>query len=142
MTRPLALAACLMALAGPALSDPTELSETGSCPGCDLSKAGFADQALVGANLTGAILEDGDFSTSNLFLAQLDDARADRVNFRNASLKATTFVGASLRGADFRGADLSGARLKDADITDARFDGAILCNTVMPDGELSRDSCQ
>lgn len=142
MTRPLALAACLMALASPALSDSTELSDTGSCPGCDLTEAAFAGQSLVGANLIGATLEDSDFSTTDLFLAQLDEARADRINPRDASLKAATFVGASLRNADFRGADLSGARLKDADITNARFDGAILCNTVMPEGELSRETCQ
>ena len=41
----------------------------------------------------------------------------------------------------FFGADLSNANLKGAHILGTKFNGAILCNTTMPDGHVEYSGC-
>mgnify|MGYP000692773318 CR=1 FL=1 len=48
---------------------------------------------------------------------------------------------ADLRGANLFGADLGGANLRDANLDFAYMNGAILCNTTMPDGSVIYSGC-
>ena len=50
-------------------------------------------------------------------------------------------AGADLAGADLRGADLSAANLSEATLPFAYVNGAILCNTTMPDGSVIYSGC-
>ncbi len=62
-------------------------------------------------------------------------------------LRRTNFRGADLAGADFRGTDLGGACFVGANLEGATLgpsvdlDGAIFCNTVMPDGRINSSGC-
>lgn len=68
----------------------TQLRETRSCPGCDLSNA------------------------------QLSGLRVELANLRDAVLTGAVLYKATLRGADLTGATLTGANLTGADLTGAR----------------------
>ncbi|MDA9250029.1 pentapeptide repeat-containing protein [bacterium] len=46
-----------------------------------------------------------------------------------------------LSGADLSGADLSGANLSEAILRYTYMNGAILCNTTMPDGSVIYSGC-
>ena len=50
-------------------------------------------------------------------------------------------VGCELSKANLRFADLSGANLSGADLSLALINGAILCNTTMPDGSVLYSGC-
>ena len=65
---------------------------------------------------------------------------------RQAVGVALRFVGANLsnsdlRGTVFLGADLSNANLKGAHTLGTKFNGAILCNTTMPEGHVEYSGC-
>ena len=59
----------------------------------------------------------------------------------NADMSRADLHGADLFGANLSGADLSGANLKDANLSYAYMNGAILCNTIMPDGSVIYSGC-
>ena len=65
----------------------------------------------------------------------------DTGNCEECDLWGANLEGANLKGADLRGADLSGAYLKDATLNYAKMNGAILCNTTMPDGSVIYSGC-
>ena len=50
-------------------------------------------------------------------------------------------VKCDLSGAHLRSINLKGANLKGAVLVDARMYGAILCNTIMPDGSIDNSGC-
>ncbi|KKI99744.1 pentapeptide repeat-containing protein [Prochlorothrix hollandica] len=90
-----------------------QLLADGSCPQCNLRRAG-----LVLADLEQANLEQADLAGSNLSRANLAGA-----NLRGANLQGVSLVGANLMGADLKDADLSGADLRDAYVIGAILDG-------------------
>jgi hypothetical protein len=67
---------------------------------------------------------------------------------RGANLRGANFANADLAGADLRGASLRDACLLNANLTGATIDGttslegAIFCNTTMPDGSTRDSGCQ
>jgi len=94
--------------------DPAHLKrlmETNECKGCELYNAN-----LLGAKLRGAILVEAILASADL---------------RNAILREANITGANLGGADLTGANL----------TRAYMNGAILCNTTMPDGSVIYSGC-
>ena len=55
-------------------------------------------------------------------------------------------VHCDLSGASLTGANLNGANLRDADLSEATLpfaymNGALLCNTIMPDGSVIYSGC-
>lgn len=76
----------------------------------------FADTSLVGADLTGATLNDADFSESNLMLATLTDVTAIHADFGGANLEGAVFTNADLRRANLAGVCSHGAVFTDVHI--------------------------
>ena len=92
-------------------------------------------------------VRDGtDLSNSNFHGANFSNARLVQVVFNStdlgeANLRDADLETASLYQADLRGADLTGANLKLADMDEAQTEGAIFCNTRMPDGTTNNSGC-
>lgn len=101
------------------------LPGTRSCPhpkaGQNLSKCDFTNADLRGANLRGANLSGAHFGAADLCSADL----------RGANLHKTDFSQAVLTRVDFRAANLATATLE----------GAIFCQTRMPNGALDNRHC-
>ena len=57
------------------------------------------------------------------------------------NLKGANLEGASLKGAILIGTDLSYSNLLKANLSSAFIRSTNLCNTVMPDGLVSKDGC-
>ena len=105
-------------------ADPDDLQrlvDTNSCVECNLAITFLIAADLSRANLRG----------SDLYSAVLSNADMSRADLH----------GADLFGANLSGADLSGANLKDANLSYAYMNGAILCNTIMPDGSVIYSGC-
>lgn len=64
---------------------------------------------------------------ANLEGANLSNAKAQFVDFREANLKHAAVVGALLQGADFRKANLQHADFSDSELKGANLAGANLC---------------
>jgi uncharacterized protein YjbI with pentapeptide repeats len=88
--------------------------------------------------------------------ADLTDTNLNNLDLRYVSFWHTNLTSAQLKGADLRYANLSksnleGANLNGANLSDANLDGAVLdkasmkgtrfCNTIMPNGKVSNDTC-
>ncbi|MBM3945265.1 MAG: pentapeptide repeat-containing protein, partial [SAR202 cluster bacterium] len=103
------------------------------CQGADLRGAhlGFranSTGAGIRIRLKGANFQNADFTGADLYNADFTSA-----DLRGANLTDTNIAGANMYQADLRGANLTGADLSFADLEDAKLDGAIYCNTIMPD---------
>jgi uncharacterized protein YjbI with pentapeptide repeats len=139
-----ALAACLFAIAAPALAQ-TPISTAGpitnqaerdvtaervrggaSCAGCDLFQINLAYSDLAGR----------DFSGSRIRQADLTVVTADRADFHGSNLSLTNFFGARLTGADLRNTNLEGANLVGAYLGGARMDGAALDGANIAGAEM------
>jgi len=106
----------------------------------------FTNTNLSKANLEGSFLSKAKLNGTNLEKANLSGVRLGysyltRVNLRGANLSR-----ARLAKAQFKDVDLRGANLKEADLTSVHFrstkmDGAIFCNTKMPDGSINDSGC-
>ena len=59
---------------------------------------------------------------------------------RRATLTNADLVGANLSDSDLRGT-VSNANLKGAHTLGTKFNGAILCNTTMPEGHVEYSGC-
>ena len=62
-------------------------------------------------------------------------------NLRSANMKDIDLYLADLTGADLTGADLTNSNLSFANLRGSDMEGAILCNTLMPDGGTANESC-
>jgi uncharacterized protein YjbI with pentapeptide repeats len=62
-------------------------------------------------------------------------------NLTDANLAGARLMGANLSGANLIGANLDGANLSGANLSSSQMRGAILCNTIMPDGSLIYSGC-
>jgi uncharacterized protein YjbI with pentapeptide repeats len=75
----------------------------------------------------------------------------ENASFENGVLSFVNFSGANLRNANFHNALLTGAIFSSSDLTGANFSlaylereqlsQAILCNTTLPNGEISNRDC-
>jgi uncharacterized protein YjbI with pentapeptide repeats len=91
--------------------------------------------------LTGARLEDRNFSGINFLKANLSGANLARARFKGANLRYTDFSGCDLTNADFEDADVMLADLTGADLSgssglsrDQIEDALTDETTVLPDG--------
>jgi uncharacterized protein YjbI with pentapeptide repeats len=86
----------------------------------------------------GVVAKGCDFSGSTTF-RDLDASGGifSGSNFSNADLSGADFQGALLDGACLVGADLHKAHLD----TSTLLEGAIFCNTIMPDGSINDTGC-
>jgi len=111
------------------------------CLGADLRGAAlgfrsFSFGAGIRIKLMGANFQDADFTGADLFNADFTSADLRRANLTDAEV-----AGANLYQADLRGANLTGADLSFADLEEAQLDGAIFCNTTMPDATVNNQGC-
>jgi hypothetical protein len=90
---------------------------------------------VLGQNGNG---ENCDFSGSTAF--QGADLRF--ANLAGANLSNINAMNADLRGANLRGACIVESVLFEAQLGTAKLDGAIFCNTVMPDGTINTSGCE
>ena len=118
----------------------------------DLRRANFSNMYMLTTNLQGADLRGADLS--HTFFTRSSNFRD--ADLRGANLHDVWFTDADLRGADLRGTNvglittLEGADLRGAKV-DASFYrkvladqpyGICLSNTILPNGDMIRDSCE
>jgi uncharacterized protein YjbI with pentapeptide repeats len=104
--------------------------------GIDLSMADLSEANLFGAKLIGAKLSKSKFIGANLIGADLSKADLSEANLSRAQLIASKLIGADLSNANLYEAEtLSKVQLK------LVLDQAKLCNTTLPDGEVSNRDC-
>ena len=70
-----------------------------------------------------------------------DTNKCLRCDLTGAYMLGADLKGANLRGANLEDADLGGAYLMDVNLGYAYLNGAILCNTTMPDGSVIYSGC-
>jgi hypothetical protein len=122
--------------------------------GADLRDADLSEANLSMAELGGATLNAANLANANLYGVKMADADlkfADLsgADLRDANLPSANMMGANLSGADLTGADLTSANLANANFTGANLtnatvgpselNGAILRNTLCPDGKTNSD---
>jgi uncharacterized protein YjbI with pentapeptide repeats len=98
-----------------------------------LQESDFTKSELKNASLYDAILRDINLTEADLSNARMLNIDARRASFKNANLKKTDFQDANLSYVDLTQADLSGAillhtKLVKANMTDVILDGAIVDN--------------
>ena len=64
-----------------------------------------------------------------------------RATLTNADLVGANLSDSDLRGTVFLGTELSNANLKGAHTLGTKFNGALLCNTTMPEGHVEYSGC-
>jgi uncharacterized protein YjbI with pentapeptide repeats len=101
------------------------------------SKKSLKNTYLNGATLRGANIKNATFSDASLVEANLSNA-----DLSNTLLHDSNLEKANLRNANLRKVNLSGANLKNAKfLKRANLEGAIFCETTMPNGEVNNESC-
>lgn len=100
------------------------------------TKTVWKEMQMEGADLSGRMLEWGEFTSVSFRNADFTGCRLSNSRFRDCDLEGARFCGADLRGADlrgcslrntdFRGADIRLATLENADLTGARMDETTL----------------
>ena len=101
--------------------DLQKLKDTNECFGCDLFMTYLGGAVLSRAFLSKAVLSRADLSGADL---------------SGAVLMEVDLIQANLNEANLTGANLTGANL-----SYATMNGAILCNTTMPDGSVIYSGC-
>lgn len=97
----------------------------------DLRECKMAGSDAATFDLSGALMEKGDFSKTNFKEAQLSkvyapNAKFDGADFSNGVVDRAYFNGASFKGAIFNNAVLSGTTFENADLTDTDWSDAYL----------------
>ncbi len=118
-----------------------EIGAGAQCEGADFEGKDLAAEQIhmglgEGVDLSGANLRFANLKGVNLLLADLSEADLTGADLTGANLNNVNFKDAVLRDADLTDANLSWAILKDADM-----EGAIMCNTLMPDGGTANSGC-
>jgi len=99
------------------------LKTTKECRMCWLRRS-----ELSGLDLRSAILEGAELSGTDLNAANLADANLRFARMRRADLATVVSL---------QGADLSYADLRESNVLSAVLKTAVLCNTILPSGEVS-----
>ncbi len=143
-------------------SSTSQLLQSKSCKGCDLSNANLSGVDLSGANLNGANLSNADLSNTNLtgtdltganlYLVKLGNstltnaklsnsnltgAKAEQANLSNANLSDATLSYAALNGANLSGADLSRIKGSDVNLNGANLSGTNLTQANLRNADLT-----
>ena len=90
---------------------PREVKGYSIEPGISVGEIDLSRANLVGAALSGAVLQNGDFSGAFLMNADLEDANFQNSNFKGATLSKANLKNAVFWGANFSGVNLSGSAL-------------------------------
>jgi uncharacterized protein YjbI with pentapeptide repeats len=104
--------------------------ETGSCEGCDLSRAGFYGMRLVNANLKGANLSGTRFEQCVLDGANLTGASLEKATVRYTQAKGATLTRANLGETLFLEVNLSRASLSRAYLNEASWTNVVADNST------------
>lgn len=113
----------------------------GNFAGANLFAGSFSSANAFASGLQAANLYAAKFDEANLYESDLREANLFKTDLRNANLYRADLTGANLFGADLAGANLFGANLTGANVIKANVEEALLCNTTMPDGNLSNRDC-
>ena len=108
---------------------PREVKGYSIEPGISVGEIDLSRANLVGADLSGAVLQNGDFSGAFLMNADLEGANFQNSNFKGATLSKANLKNAVFWGANFSGVNLSGSALS---IEHAELLGA--SNQIIIDG--------
>ena len=97
----------------------------------DLRECSMSGTNAAGFDISGALLQNGDFSKTDFKETQFSKvygpgAIFDGSDFSNGVIDRAYFKGASFKGAIFNNAVLSGTSFDEADLTDADFTDAYL----------------
>ncbi|MBD1910254.1 MULTISPECIES: pentapeptide repeat-containing protein [unclassified Leptolyngbya] len=110
-----------------------------------LQDADLREADLMQANLVETKAIRTDFSGANLQKADFSKANLNGARFVEADLTDALFIGANLVAADFSRLKGIPAYMDRANLTDANLDfpftGLRLCNTTMPDGNVTNGGC-
>ena len=90
---------------------PREVKGYSIEPGISVGEIDLSRANLVGADLSGAVLQNGDFSGAFLMNADLEGANFQNSNFKGATLSKANLKNAVFWGANFSGVNLSGSAL-------------------------------
>jgi len=90
---------------------PREVKGYSIEPGISVGEIDLSGSNLVGADLSGSVLQNGDFSGAFLMNADLEDANFQNSNFKGATLSKANLKNAVFWGANFSGVNLSGSAL-------------------------------
>lgn len=114
-------------------SDVKMLLSTGSCVGCDLSKANLSGASLRNANLSRANLSGALLNTANLTAATLASANLTSANLTYANLFAADLFDANLTNANLSSANLTSAmeNAKSAGVNGTTLTGTIWTGVVL-----------
>ena len=97
---------------------------------------------LVGLTLAISLTAGGAWAADPDDLQKLNDTgNCVKCNLSGANLEFAILSRADLSRADLKGANLSNANLFEADLKFAIMNGAILCNTIVPDGSVIYSGC-
>lgn len=117
----------------------------GDPPGPTMNWTGCAKQQLMlrgerfaGAKLDRAVLNNIDFSSSDLTGASFIAAEFNRISFREAKLGRANFTKAFAVRTNFSGARLDGANLEKAEIQRSNFTRAYLNGANLSKGDFGR----
>lgn len=100
-------------------------------------KGWLKDGSIIGANLNGANLQNGDFNYANFAHTNLTNAKLMLVHFEDANLQK-----ANLTGSDLFGAHLKDANLENANLQYAFMEEADLSYTNLQNADLSGANLQ
>lgn len=101
---------------GPLAVGPEGLNYVGPV---DLTGANLQNANFSWANLRQVIFNQANLTAANLAQTNLEEAQFVEANLSQADLQGADLRGANLQGANLRGANLSGANLQDANLTGA-----------------------
>ena len=112
------------------------------CPGADFSFVNLGT-ARVSTHSQPVTLDMREANLRGADFRQADLPRADfsGADLRDANLTGVRLLEATLYQTDLRGADLSRAVLTFSDMEEAKIEGAIFCETRMPDGTTNNEGC-
>ena len=96
----------------------------------------FETADLANANLNGLT-----FRRTNFFAANLKGATLVNSTLTQSNLEDVNLVGADLTGANLAGSNMTDANLSKAILVDTNFEGAIFCQTIMPEGTEDNTGC-
>jgi hypothetical protein len=94
------------------------------------------------ANLRRADLSHGNRTSADFRDADMSGANLNRADFWGSNLRKANLKGAVLIGTRFDKTNLTGADFTGAYMKFASFNGARICHTVQPNGEVRNDDCK
>ncbi len=105
--------------------------------GSDLTGAKLNETDFTSTDLRGTVLEGADLSKSTLLRSSLSGVKAAGANFEKAVGFRTTFAGTDLSGADFAKSEMQRADFSKAILTDVDFEKSELGRAVFAGADIN-----